>query len=99
MSVPRISHWRGLATRRRSSQLSTRRFVHRGGDSGSHGPSRHAQFYSDLIPAMVPVALLGSAVYMVCRLHPRCDYPRVRTFYSVGNCYAGSTALTDVFGS
>ncbi|KAI0303151.1 hypothetical protein BC826DRAFT_869499, partial [Russula brevipes] len=26
--------------------------------------SRHAQFYSDLVPAMIPVALLGSAVYM-----------------------------------
>jgi hypothetical protein len=41
--------------------------MHRG-DSGSQGPSRHAQFYSDLVPAMVPVALLGSAVYMVCQL-------------------------------
>ncbi|KAI9466765.1 hypothetical protein BJY52DRAFT_1111116 [Lactarius psammicola] len=68
MPVPRISHWRSLATRRRSSQPSTRRFVHRGGDSGSHEPSRHAQFYSDLLPAMVPVALLGSAVYMGLQL-------------------------------
>jgi hypothetical protein len=67
MSVPRILHCRGLASRRRSSQPSTRRFVHRG-DSGSHGPSRHAQFYSDLVPAMVPVALLGSAVYMGLQL-------------------------------
>lgn len=25
----------------------------------------HAQFYSDLLPGMIPVALLGSAVYMV----------------------------------
>lgn len=40
--------------------------MHRG-DSGSHRPSRHAHFYSDLVPAMVPVALLGSAVYMVCQ--------------------------------
>jgi len=52
-----------LATRRRSSQPSTRRFVHRG-----DGPSRHAQFYSDLLPAMIPVALLGSAVYMGLQL-------------------------------
>ncbi|KAH9179959.1 hypothetical protein EDB89DRAFT_1924148 [Lactarius sanguifluus] len=66
MSVSRIPHWRGLVTRRRSSQLSTRRFAHRGGDG--HGPSRHAQFYSDLVPAMVPVALLGSAVYMGLQL-------------------------------
>ena len=29
-------------------------------------PSRHAQFYSDLVPTMVPVALPGSAIYMVC---------------------------------
>ncbi|KAF9821441.1 hypothetical protein IEO21_00687 [Rhodonia placenta] len=28
-------------------------------------PSRHAQFYSDLVPGMIPVALLGSAVYLV----------------------------------
>ncbi|TCD71322.1 hypothetical protein EIP91_011093 [Steccherinum ochraceum] len=28
----------------------------------------HAQFYSDLIPGMVPVALLGSAVYLGLRL-------------------------------
>ncbi|KAH9062091.1 hypothetical protein EDB87DRAFT_1609279 [Lactarius vividus] len=68
MSIFRIPHWRGLVTRRRSSHLSTRRFVHSGSDGGSHGPSRHAQFYSDLVPAMVPVALLGSAVYMGLQL-------------------------------
>ncbi|KAF8268312.1 hypothetical protein EI94DRAFT_1728271 [Lactarius quietus] len=69
MSVPWISR-RGLVTRR-PSQLSTRRFAHRG-DSGSHGPSRHAQFYSDLVPAMIPVALLGSAVYMGLQLLQTC---------------------------
>ncbi|KAH9999408.1 hypothetical protein BJV77DRAFT_905103, partial [Russula vinacea] len=31
-------------------------------------PSRHAQFYSELVPAMIPVALLGSAVYMGLQL-------------------------------
>jgi hypothetical protein len=45
--------------------------MHRG-DSGSQGPSRHAQFYSDLVPAMVPVALLGSAVYMGLQLLQTC---------------------------
>ena len=28
--------------------------------------SAHAQWYSDVVPAMIPVALLGSAVYLVC---------------------------------
>ncbi|KAL4081708.1 hypothetical protein V8B97DRAFT_81942 [Scleroderma yunnanense] len=27
--------------------------------------SKHAQWYSSMLPAMVPIALLGSAVYMV----------------------------------
>ncbi|KAF7983976.1 hypothetical protein HWV62_18418 [Athelia sp. TMB] len=27
--------------------------------------SAHAQWYSDVVPAMIPVALLGSAVYLV----------------------------------
>lgn len=30
--------------------------------------SPHAQFYSDLVPGMIPIALLGSAVYMVRNL-------------------------------
>ncbi|ETW84325.1 hypothetical protein HETIRDRAFT_28617, partial [Heterobasidion irregulare TC 32-1] len=28
----------------------------------------HAQFYSDLVPGMIPIALLGSAVYMALQL-------------------------------
>ncbi|KAH9844039.1 uncharacterized protein C8Q71DRAFT_731004, partial [Rhodofomes roseus] len=36
--------------------------------SSDKSPSRHAQFYSDLIPGMIPVALLGSAVYLALRL-------------------------------
>ncbi|KAH8106225.1 hypothetical protein BXZ70DRAFT_1004497 [Cristinia sonorae] len=31
-------------------------------------PSPHAHFYSDLVPGMVPVALLGSAIYLGLRL-------------------------------
>ncbi|KAI0080762.1 hypothetical protein K474DRAFT_1657603 [Panus rudis PR-1116 ss-1] len=31
-------------------------------------PSPHAHFYSDLVPGMIPIALLGSAVYMGLRL-------------------------------
>ncbi|KAI0786351.1 hypothetical protein C8Q75DRAFT_808345 [Abortiporus biennis] len=31
-------------------------------------PSPHAQFYSDLVPAMIPIALLGSAVYLGLKL-------------------------------
>ena len=58
--------WRATATwSTRGHQPSmTRRWLH--SDSGHPTrPSRHAQFYSDLVPAMIPVALLGSAVYMV----------------------------------
>jgi hypothetical protein len=58
--------WRAIATRYpRGYQSSTsRRWLH--GNSGHDTrPSRHAHFYSDLVPAMIPVALLGSAVYMV----------------------------------
>ncbi|KAI0921539.1 hypothetical protein AcW2_006479 [Taiwanofungus camphoratus] len=40
--------------------------------SSKHGasptPSRHAQFYSDLVPGMIPIALLGSAIYLGLRL-------------------------------
>ncbi|CCM02841.1 uncharacterized protein FIBRA_04953 [Fibroporia radiculosa] len=36
-------------------------------NSHSAGP-RHVHFYSDLVPGMIPVALLGSAVYLGLRL-------------------------------
>ncbi|KAF8138167.1 hypothetical protein EV363DRAFT_1393634 [Boletus edulis] len=39
--------------------------------SASKPRSGHADFYASLLPAMIPVALLGSAVYMeVESLHP-----------------------------
>lgn len=31
-------------------------------------PSPHGQFYSELVPGMLPIALLGSAVYMALKL-------------------------------
>lgn len=33
---------------------------------GAPQRSAHAQWYADIVPAMIPVALLGSAVYLVC---------------------------------
>ncbi|TFK99100.1 hypothetical protein BDV98DRAFT_474072, partial [Pterulicium gracile] len=30
--------------------------------------SAHASWYSDIVPAMVPIALLGSAVYLALQL-------------------------------
>lgn len=33
--------------------------------AASKPPSPHAQWYSDMLPGMIPVALLGSAVYIV----------------------------------
>lgn len=32
---------------------------------GSKDRSPHAQWYADTVPAMIPIALLGSAVYFV----------------------------------
>lgn len=71
-----MPHWRAFPTRLTRSncgrQPSTRHWLHT--DGGHPGrPSRHAQFYSDLVPAMIPVALLGSAVYLVriCLSGPR----------------------------
>lgn len=61
-----MSLWRAIPTRSRHGyqQPSTRHWLH--ADRGHPArPSRHAQFYSELVPAMIPVALLGSAVYMV----------------------------------
>jgi len=34
----------------------------------SSSKSAHAQWYSDLLPSMIPVALLGSVVYLGLRL-------------------------------
>src|SRR5712671_454543 len=64
-------HWRAITTRssglchHHHHQLSPRRWLHQAESERPARPSRHAQFYSDLVPAMIPVALLGSAVYMV----------------------------------
>ncbi|KAI0301791.1 hypothetical protein B0F90DRAFT_1816694 [Multifurca ochricompacta] len=58
-----LSQWATLSTYR----SSTRRLLHDNGNNG-HRQNRHAQFYSDLVPAMIPVALLGSAVYMGLQL-------------------------------
>jgi len=30
--------------------------------------SRHAQWYSDMVPGMIPIALIGSTVYMALQL-------------------------------
>ncbi|KAH9963170.1 hypothetical protein BC827DRAFT_1129260 [Russula dissimulans] len=76
-----MSHWRTIATRSRRQchyhhhhQLSSRRWLHHAESDSERTtrPSRHAQFYSDLVPAMIPVALLGSAVYMGLQLLQTC---------------------------
>jgi len=33
-----------------------------------HQPNRHAQFYRDFVPAMIPIFLIGSAVYVSLQL-------------------------------
>jgi hypothetical protein len=59
-----MPRWRALAPSG-TYHPSDRRCLHA---NSEHRPSRHAQFYSALVPAMIPVALLGSAVYMVRQL-------------------------------
>ncbi|KAF8318303.1 uncharacterized protein EI90DRAFT_2978467 [Cantharellus anzutake] len=34
-------------------------------DPATKKPSKHATFYRELVPAMIPIFILGSAVYMV----------------------------------
>jgi len=36
--------------------------------SPSASKSRHAQWYSDMVPGMLPIALIGSTVYMTLQL-------------------------------
>ncbi|OCH93625.1 hypothetical protein OBBRIDRAFT_771400 [Obba rivulosa] len=58
LRLVRLPPGRTRATRRYSSQNTP---------PDTRGRSRHAQFYSDLVPGMLPVALLGSAVYLGLR--------------------------------
>ena len=58
-------HSRTVSWATRGYQLSTHRHWLHTDSVHPRRPSRHAQFYSELVPAMIPVALLGSAVYMV----------------------------------
>ena len=51
-------------SRKYLSSVMGRRFVTT--DGAAKPQSGHAQFYSDTLPAMIPVFLLGSAVYLVC---------------------------------
>lgn len=39
---------------------------------GGSSKSPHAQFYSDLVPGMVPIALIGSVVFLVRICAPPC---------------------------
>ncbi|KII95357.1 hypothetical protein PLICRDRAFT_97297 [Plicaturopsis crispa FD-325 SS-3] len=48
--------------------VRNRRLYSTGGEHPTSTKSAHAQFYSDLVPAMIPVAILGSAVYLGLQL-------------------------------
>ena len=93
-----MPHWRAIPTRRtrpnRGYQPSAGRWLHT--DSGHPGrPSRHAQFYSDLVPAMIPVALLGSAVYLVrmaCRPRKHADTVPSRVY----NCCRHTSHMKNI---
>ncbi|KAF9569496.1 hypothetical protein CPC08DRAFT_701994 [Agrocybe pediades] len=54
-----------LSARRQFSATFQPRSNHSGSSSNK---SRHAQFYSDLLPAMIPVFLLGSTIFLGLQL-------------------------------
>ncbi|EGO01846.1 hypothetical protein SERLA73DRAFT_177381 [Serpula lacrymans var. lacrymans S7.3] len=49
------------------SRLSTRSYS-QSHDAPPPPRSRHAQWYAEMVPGMIPVAILGSAVYLGLRL-------------------------------
>ncbi|EIM88228.1 uncharacterized protein STEHIDRAFT_95253 [Stereum hirsutum FP-91666 SS1] len=60
-----------LRSRLTSATITSRRTFRNSSTRYSQPPQQHtshAQFYSDLLPGMIPVALLGSAVYMGLQL-------------------------------
>lgn len=63
--------WLARSSSRRPASPRRVRYLTQGPEPAKSSRSPHAQFYSDLVPGMVPVALLGSAVYLVsdCLLH------------------------------
>ena len=50
---------------RKFPSARTARYSSQGPNPAKSTRSPHAQFYSDLVPGMIPIALLGSAVYLV----------------------------------
>jgi len=47
---------------------SARPFANDASDSAMKKPSKHLIFYREIIPAMIPIFILGSAVYMSLQL-------------------------------
>lgn len=65
LSRPFLSFSRHVARSPPSHTVFTRRYSAGSGEASRKNPSPHAQFYSSLLPDMVPIAILGSAVYLV----------------------------------
>ncbi|KIM91035.1 hypothetical protein PILCRDRAFT_58810 [Piloderma croceum F 1598] len=57
-----------LATWQRTISVRPRPRWRTYNQSATSGKSAHAQWYSDLLPGMIPVALLGSVVYLGLQL-------------------------------
>ncbi|KAF8076215.1 hypothetical protein FPV67DRAFT_403887 [Lyophyllum atratum] len=65
MFIIRPLHSRGLITTLQGPRLQWRSYS----ESTTQKPrSGHAQWYSDIAPAMIPIFLLGSAVYLGLQL-------------------------------
>jgi len=51
-----------------SSSPTTSRYPSGADGPPKHQPNHHAQFYRDFVPAMIPIFLIGSAVYVSLQL-------------------------------
>ncbi|KAI0092761.1 hypothetical protein BDY19DRAFT_926007 [Irpex rosettiformis] len=64
----RITQSKASSSRTTLHSTWSKRFSSTGGDAQGKQPSAHASFYSDMVPGMVPIALLGSAIFLGLRL-------------------------------
>lgn len=63
LAPTRLAFSRHAARPRPSQAVPRRRYSTE--NAQTKGPSPHGQFYSSMLPDMIPIAILGSAVYLV----------------------------------
>ena len=72
-SMPMLSSAFLRVSSRRLPLHAVQRVRARRMSSSPREPSRHAQFYTEFAAGMIPVAILGSAVYLVRPTRPLCN--------------------------